>query len=132
MSPQISRVLKEIHPKIFTWTVEELKKFREHISKCYVDSFRSYSKSYRELEDSWYAYLHQRLTENDFQNGKPEENSIEKRPKAHFWWAIYSTSPANYRPFYDHHCSSLERQEQMLNLLDDLVTQCVARSVENS
>jgi hypothetical protein len=121
MSFQITRLFEATKPEFFTWAIEEIKSFREYLVKCEVDTFRSYSKSFTALQYSWYTFLSQKLSENDFQNGKTEENSIEKRPKAHFWWALYAASPAHYRPYYDHHCSSKERQEQMLNLLDDLI-----------
>jgi len=64
--------------------------------------------------------LYEQLDEHDFVNGEPQENTWDKRPKAAFFWELYKLGPEYYHPHYDHHCSSKQRQEQMLNLLNDL------------
>jgi len=103
------------------WAIEELKDFLGWINHVEVDTERCYSKSYTYIYDCWNYYLHEKLKEYGFVNGKPEENTFEKRPKAAFWWIIYCTSVHNYRPFYDHHCSSKEVKEQMINIVTDAI-----------
>jgi hypothetical protein len=103
------------------WAVEELKPFRIEIESTKVDDIRSYSESFAILGKIWHNYMHYKLEGFGFVQGEPGENTWEKRPKACFWWEMYKTSPEHYRPFYDHHCSSKQRQEQMLNLLHDII-----------
>jgi hypothetical protein len=59
------------------------------------------------------------LEECGFVNGKPDENTWEKNPKAMFWWCFFCTDAQYYRPYYGHHCGSKQRKEQMLNMLSD-------------
>lgn len=103
------------------WAIDELKVLRGVIAGTPINDERSYSRSFTELNKTWYNYIHAKLKEYDFVNGEPKENTWEKRPKACFWLEVYKSSPDHYRPFYDHHCSSRCRQEQMLNLLDDTI-----------
>lgn len=102
------------------WAIEQLREFRDRISVVAVDDTRSYSASFEAIRNAWYDFLHEKLEAFDFQNGKPGENTPEKRPSAWFIWQIYRCDPQYVRPFYDHHCSSRERQEQMINLIDDM------------
>ena len=122
---QISRVIKGLRhaPELFSWALAELESFRDHIVQFPVNDERGYSISFEALRSTWYDFIHQKLRIYDFRNGMPEENTWEKRPRACYWWELYALSPDWYRPFYDHHCSSKERQEQMLNLLDDLIAE---------
>lgn len=125
VNAQVSHVVEELKhsPELFTWALEELKSFRDHIAQFSVNDERSYSRSFEALRSAWYDYMHQKLNMYDFRNGEPAENTWEKRPMACYWWELYQLAPEHYEPFYDHHCSSRNRQEQMLNLLDDLIVE---------
>ena len=120
-----SKDLHEIKDHITTlskeWVIAELTDFKSFIATVKTDDTRSYSHSFNELRDFWYEYLHDKLTKYDFVNGLPEENTWVKRPQAKFWWMIYACDPAYCRPYYDHHCSSKQRLEQMMNMIDDLI-----------
>lgn len=122
---QVVRVIEELRyvPELFPWALDEIISFRNHISQFPVNDHTSYSMSFEALRSTWYNFIHQKLLAFDFQNGMPEENTWKKRPKACYWWEIYALAPEHYRPYYHHHCSSRERQEQMLNLLDDLIAE---------
>jgi hypothetical protein len=112
------------------YALKELELFKKHISEVIVDSERSYSASFKHLVDRWYDFLHNELHVTGFVNGEPQENTWEKRPKACLWWEVYAFEPRHWRPYYDHHCSSKERQEQMLNCLDDIIS-CLKQRGEN-
>ena len=86
-----------------------------------VDDANSYSDSFIRLREFWFNIIHKKLDDYHFQNGETKLNTWELRPKANFWWMIYCAAPEYYRPFYDHHCSSKQRQEQMVNLLSDIL-----------
>lgn len=120
-----SKDLQEIKDNIETltrgWIIAELTEFKLFIQTIKTDTRCCYSHSFNELRDSWYTHMHNKLNKYGFVNGEPEENTWEKRPKAKFWWLIYTCDPAYVRPYYSHHCSSKERQEQMINMLDDLI-----------
>lgn len=110
-----------IKSNLISWAISEMNEFLLLIKSFDGSDERSYSKSFESLRSLWYDWIHLKLDEYDFVNGKPEENTWEKRPKACFWWEIYQRDPAYYPPYYDHHCSSNHRQIQMINLIEDLI-----------
>jgi len=106
---------------LLLWAFQGLQLFKAAVIEAPVDDMRSYSHSFEALRKTWYNFLHARIDENDFVSGKPEENTWIKRPKACFWWQVYCADPQYYFPFYDHHCSSKQRKEQMLNMIDKMI-----------
>lgn len=113
------------------WAVKELREFLVYVETFVVDDGRSYSKTHQKAFSEWYEYLHKKLKEYDFVNGKPEENTWEKRPKAFFWWCVCTTDPHYYRPFYDHHCSSKELKEQMVNIISDAISNITRKTLKD-
>lgn len=111
------------------WALEQLREFRDRVSAVAVDDTRSYSATFESIRNAWDDFLHEKLGAFDFQNGKPGENTPEKRPRAWFIWQLYGCDPMYVRPFYDHHCSSRERQEQMINLIDDMAEAIQGREI---
>ncbi len=108
---------------LLEWGINEIRGFISFIEPFTVNDERLYSDSFTNLEKTSFNYIHDKLNVFDFVNGEVKENTYEKRPKAAFWWDIYKlfSTVQHYRPFYDHHCSSKERKEQIMNLLNDTV-----------
>jgi len=112
---------KLVEYSLVEWAKNELNDFKYMIENTLVDDLRSYSESFGHINKVWYGFLHERLGTYGFVNGEPTENTWEKRAKAKFWWEVYGKDPQYYFPCYDHHCSSKNRQEQMLNYLNNLL-----------
>lgn len=115
------RNLNEMPICLKDWAINELNEFLKYVSILDTDDKRCYSKSFSKLMKDWYEYIHEKLNKYDFVNGCPEENTWEKRPKAVFWFVIFSKDVQYQRPYYDHHCSSKDRKEQIINCLNDLI-----------
>lgn len=97
------------------WAIKELSNFLVLIETFKVDDVGAYSNSFEKLFSSWYSYIHEKLNKYDFQNGKPEENTFEKRPKAKFWLCIYCTFISG------HHLTSREVQKKMVNTINKAI-----------
>lgn len=57
------------------WAIDELKVLRGVIAGTPINDERSYSRSFTELNKTWYNYIHAKLKEYDFVNGEPKENT---------------------------------------------------------
>lgn len=113
---------KLVEYSLVEWAKNELNDLKYLIENTVVNDERTYSASFEYINHKvWYAFIHEKLHTYDFVNGSPTENTWEKRPKACFWWEVYKLDPQYYFPYYDHHCSSKNRQEQMLNALNDFL-----------
>jgi hypothetical protein len=99
-----------------SWALGELQSFRERVLTFSIDDEICYSRTYEDATEDWYNYIHEKLNEYNFVNGKPEEDTWEKRPRAAFWWCLYCTTPHNR---CSHHCSSKELREGMLSIIDE-------------
>jgi hypothetical protein len=97
------------------WALEELRDFLVFIKTFKVDDVDGYSNSFKKVFSNWHSYIHEKLNKYDFQNGKPEENTFEKRPKAKFWLCIYCTFILGDR------LTSREVKEKMVNTINKAI-----------
>lgn len=107
-----------VNVNLLPWAINEIREFISLLEPFVgTDNYHTASP----IQNQWYDWVHEKLHVFDFVNGEPTENTWEKRPKAKFWWEIYGSDPQYWFPCYDHHCSSNQRKEQMLCLLNDMI-----------
>lgn len=103
--------------------IHELEEYKILIQAIPVTEVRFYT-GLNEFSDGIYNPVHDKLHHYDFQNGKPTENTIEKRPYAAFWWALYGALSGiiyRYPCNGDHHACTKDRQTALLLMVDSLI-----------